>query len=729
MASQRSSGGISLANRPGDWFYIVAFIAFAAFSFLVEPAIAFGDGLRPDSWNPLVGVAYEYATAADPVLIERPLVIRAQAALATLVFGPLYLLMAHAFLRGRSWVRVPALTWAVAITGLTVYNVISTLNAGAQIDGWLLSAGSLPFILVPVAVMVRMRKSKPFGESPAIEPCLPKDAPDPEARRRALEATRGEYAYHPPHAAANPLSPIAVAKRYPRSAAYDLRWARPYVPMVLGGIANVLVKSIKFGLQRLTGSFDKKAAYLGLFNRSFEAPSELVETHMLDGRFARERIDGPNSVLLARVTSPGELQDKLPISDQQFQSVVGGTRTLQDEVQANNLFLLDYALLARSTLPVEKGGPKTREKHFPAPVALFCCKPGVDPLCDLLPVAIKLDRAPDSPIYLKGSGHAWEMAKLYVQAADHNMQVMSTHLHRHHYVAEPFAISTPRQLADDHPIHLLLEPHLRYTIATNKAGFGQFTSPRSVFARIFAGSIAETRQIMISSHEAFSFRRLALPRDLEERKVTEFPSEYPYRDDGLLLWNAIRGFVDEFVRLFYRSDQDVAEDHELQAWMAELTDPEAGALRDLSDDGTLTTIEQLVDLAAQIIFTVGPSHASAHYPDGYYGTYIPAYPAATYRPPPQDAGQVTPEWLGDLLPPIGAAALQWLTHRVGAYHFDRFGDYSAHRLGRVAVAQRAIEKFNDELRRVEDVIRKRNETRAVPYVYMLPSQIPNSISV
>lgn len=574
-----------------------------------------------------------------------------------------------------------------------------------------------------------MRKFRLFGQSAAIEPCLPKDAPDPEARRRALEATQAKYAYHPPNAAGNPLSPIAVAKRYPWSAAYGMRWIFPYVPIVLGAVANVLVKLIKFRLQRVTGSFNKKAAYLGLFNRSFEAPAELVETHMQDGRFARERIDGPNSVLLARVTSVSELQEGLPISDQQFQSVVGGSRTLADEVQANNLFLLDYALLAKSSLPVEKGGPEIREKYLPVPIALFCCKPGADPLCDLIPVAIKLDRAPGSPVYLKGSGHAWEMAKLYLQAADHNMQVLSTHLQRHHYVAEPFALSTPRQLAENHPIHLLLEPHLTYTIAANKAGFGQFTSPKSVFARIFAGSIAETRQIMISSHETFSFRRLALPRDLEERKVTEFPSEYPYRDDGLLLWKAIRDFVDEFVRLFYRSDEDVAGDHELQAWMAELADSEAGALRDLSDGDTLTTIEQLVDLVAQILFTVGPGHASAHFPDGYYGTYIPAYPAATYRPPPQGEGQVTPESLVELLPPIDAAALQWLTHRIGAYRFGRFGDYSAHRLGRVAVAQGAIQKFNEELHRIEDVIGKRNERRALPYVYMLPSKIPNSINI
>src|SRR6185436_3930437 len=45
---------------------------------------------------------------------------------------------------------------------------------------------------------------------------------------------------------------------------------------------------------------------------------------------------------------------------------------------------------------------------------------------------------------------------------------------------------------------------------------------------------------------------------------------YPYRDDALLYWNAIHRWVDGYLRIYYRSEADLAGDLELANWYREL---------------------------------------------------------------------------------------------------------------------------------------------------------------
>ena len=44
------------------------------------------------------------------------------------------------------------------------------------------------------------------------------------------------------------------------------------------------------------------------------------------------------------------------------------------------------------------------------------------------------------------------------------------------------------------------------------------------------------------------------------------------RDDALLLWSALTTFVKDIITLYYKSDDDVTKDVELQAWIKDLHD-------------------------------------------------------------------------------------------------------------------------------------------------------------
>jgi arachidonate 15-lipoxygenase len=55
----------------------------------------------------------------------------------------------------------------------------------------------------------------------------------------------------------------------------------------------------------------------------------------------------------------------------------------------------------------------------------------------------------------------------HVQVADTLHHEMSSHLARCHFTMEPIAIAIHRTLADEHPIALLLNTHMRFVIAND----------------------------------------------------------------------------------------------------------------------------------------------------------------------------------------------------------------------------------------------------------------------
>ncbi len=44
--------------------------------------------------------------------------------------------------------------------------------------------------------------------------------------------------------------------------------------------------------------------------------------------------------------------------------------------------------------------------------------------------------------------------------------------------------------------------------------------------------------------------------------------DYPYAQDGLLIWSALEKYFSEYLSLYYKSDADVAGDTELQVGLA-----------------------------------------------------------------------------------------------------------------------------------------------------------------
>src|SRR5262245_25845804 len=113
---------IPLRERPGDWLFVLAFSFFAFSSAFSDSLVARGIALAPDSQSFWVRANYWYAAGTDPLLLTPPVSLRVQTFISAFVFGPFYLVLVYAFVRGRDWVRLPAIVYVSAMLyGMVVF--------------------------------------------------------------------------------------------------------------------------------------------------------------------------------------------------------------------------------------------------------------------------------------------------------------------------------------------------------------------------------------------------------------------------------------------------------------------------------------------------------------------------------------------------------------------------------------------------------------------------------
>jgi hypothetical protein len=160
-----------IRSRPLD-LVIVAF--FAVNLFFITYMVDLEQLVIPDpsrfaypAWPPpfMVDLVHWWGRTFDPLVIARPVWWKMTIWIDVLAFGPFYAVAIYAFVRGRDWIRLPAIAWASCM--LTVVTVIM----GEETFGphrspelgvvWLANAG---WILFPLLVLVRMAHTEmPFG--------------------------------------------------------------------------------------------------------------------------------------------------------------------------------------------------------------------------------------------------------------------------------------------------------------------------------------------------------------------------------------------------------------------------------------------------------------------------------------------------------------------------------------------------------------------------------------
>jgi EXPERA (EXPanded EBP superfamily) len=161
---------VPLRRRPYD----IAFLVFFAVNFFfitymvdIEQLVVadpshFHYPLWPPGWA--VDLVHHYGRALDPLVLARPAFWRMTIWIDVLAFGPFYALAGYAFIRGRNWIRVPALVWSGTMLANVLIILMEERYGVSRTDHFgVVLALNLPWLLVPFAMIWRMRHDEPFG--------------------------------------------------------------------------------------------------------------------------------------------------------------------------------------------------------------------------------------------------------------------------------------------------------------------------------------------------------------------------------------------------------------------------------------------------------------------------------------------------------------------------------------------------------------------------------------
>ena len=508
-------------------------------------------------------------------------------------------------------------------------------------------------------------------------------------------------------------------------------------------------------IQKLAASHATTASVSSLsdFNQVFElfgVPA--VTGQWQDDRvFASQRLAGLNPMLVQRVTADGAVGVAWPslrarlspkVTDATVSHFLPGL-TLEQAVSQGRLFVCDYAALGRITADPDAVGVFAGKRPW-APLVLYV---RTDDFPGLQLAAIQLDQPATEDVAVllaaeasaPGNFNRWLMARLFVQAADISYNQSVNHLGMTHLLEESFALSTHRQLATSHPLNVLLSKHFTALLVINQLGKMTLlkTGPEGLINQLLECGVGGKDNeplgasgLISAAYAGWKFDDLDFAAQLARRGMDSGSLPYfPYRDDGMLVWEVLGQYARDYVALYYKGDADVTEDSELQAWAHELRT--AGNVTSLP---ALDGVETLVKVVQRLLWTAGPQHASVNFPQVEYTTFMPNYPGAPYAMPENfNTSPIGEAQVLACLPPVAGTAVQVQTsYTLAGYHYDRLLDY-ADQLSpeAAAVCQRY---FNILQTKVEPEIARRNVERQnqaglLAYPYFLPSNIPNSTSV
>jgi arachidonate 15-lipoxygenase len=495
----------------------------------------------------------------------------------------------------------------------------------------------------------------------------------------------------------------------------------------LGKLQDLVMKN--YPAAEKTASLPGLAPYKELFNTIKLQP--IAEDFRDDSVFAYYRVGGPNPMLIKLMT---EIPPNFPVSEEGYRSVLPGDSLAQALIE-KRLFMLDYKEL--QLLVDNTGFYDGLPKQLFAPLALFARPKDSQ---DLVPVAIQRTQNADAwPIEYatrdeKGEKYwQWQTAKSIVQIAEGNYHELFVHLARTHLLVEAFAVSTHRSLSEMHPVNILLLPHFEGTLFINNSAANSLVAPGGPIDELFAAKISTTQQSAGSDRLKYDFYENMLPNNLKKRGVEDSAvlPNYPYRDDALLVWNAIREWVTEYINIYYENDQAVTGDTELAAWTADLIGE--GKVKGFKP---IISKEQLISVLTMVIFTGSAQHAAVNFPQSSIMTYAPAISGSVWGEK-NPTGRTEQNWV-QLLPPIKLAAKQLnILHLLGGVYYRPLGDYRSNRFPypewfkdkKIIGKGQALDRFREALGTVEKVIAMKNQSRSPQYCYLLPSQIPMSINI
>ncbi|THG00072.1 hypothetical protein TEA_003404 [Camellia sinensis var. sinensis] len=395
----------------------------------------------------------------------------------------------------------------------------------------------------------------------------------------------------------------------------------------------------------------------------------------------------------------------------------------------------------------------------------------------------------------------WRLAKVHALAHDSGYHQLVSHWLRTHCMTEPYIIASNRQLSAMHPIYKLLHPHFRYTMEINALARQALINAGGIIETCFSPKKYSIELSSVAYDQQWRFDLQALPTDLISSQFTtdtvglavvqpffaiddfitlmialsnsqgmavEDPTalhglrltieDYPFANDGLLVWDAIKQWVTDYVKHYYLDASFVQSDKELQAWWTEIRTVGHGDKKDETWWPVLKTPQDLIGILTTMIWVTSGHHSAVNFGQYIYAGYFPNRPTiARTKMPTEDP--TDEEWKCFINNPE-VALLMCFPSQIQATKvmavLDVLSNHSTDEeyLGKDMEAswienpiiKAAFERFNGKLKELEGVIDRRNVDKnlknrcgagVVPYELLKPFSepgvtgrgVPNSISI
>ncbi|KAK9673699.1 hypothetical protein RND81_12G184400 [Saponaria officinalis] len=488
-----------------------------------------------------------------------------------------------------------------------------------------------------------------------------------------------------------------------------------------------------------------------------------------DDEFSRQTLAGLNPYCI-QLVKEWPLKSKLDpniygpqesaITSELVDKAILGYMTVEKALKEKKLFMLDYH---DAYLPYVNKVRELKGTTLYGSRTLFILTENQT----LRPLAIELTRPPcdGKPQWKQAftpNGDAtscwlWRLAKTHVLAHDAGYHQLISHWLRTHCCTEPYIIATNRQLSAMHPIYRLLHPHFRYTMEINALAREALINAGGIIENSFSPGKYSIEISSVIYGSEWRFDHEALPADLIRRGIAvEDPTaphglklhieDYPFANDGLVLWDILKQWVTNYVNHYYPESNLVESDQELQAWWTEIRTP------------NLKTTQDLIHILTIMIWVPSGHHAAVNFGQYGYGGYFPNRPTLTRTNMPTE-DPTEEEWkLFSMKPEV--TLLNCLPSQIQATRVMTILDVlSNHSPDEEYVGERiepsfeeeapikaAFEKFSGRLKELEGTIderncneklKNRNGAGVLPYELLRPVSppgvtgmgVPNSISI
>ncbi|XP_047687875.1 polyunsaturated fatty acid lipoxygenase ALOX12 isoform X5 [Prionailurus viverrinus] len=474
-----------------------------------------------------------------------------------------------------------------------------------------------------------------------------------------------------------------------------------------------------------------------------------------DELFGYQFLNGANPMVLRRSASlPSRLV--LPSGTEALGA------QLERELQSGSLFEADFSLLDGIPANVIRG----EKQYLAAPLVMLQMRPEGK----LLPVVIQIQppspSCPAPPLFLPSDPPlAWLLAKIWVRNSDFQLHQLQYHLLNTHLVAEVIAVATMRCLPGLHPVFKLLIPHIRYTLEINTRARSQLISEGGIFDKAVSTGGGGHVHLLRRAMAQLTYSSLCPPDDLAARGLLGIPSAL-YAHDALRLWEIIA------------RDDVVRGDPELQAWCREITEVGLCQAQDRArgPEKTRTTaregrarvplglpcsprgyfptcdtngvslppssprVSSVISLrcaSSLALPSTGPS-TRARYDSRQPGSpkldwyaWVPNAPCTMRMPPPTTKEDVKMATVMGSLPDIRQACLQMtITWHLGRRQPDMVPlGHHKEKYFSSPKAKAVLSQFQTDLENLEREITARNAQVDLPYDYLRPSRIENSVTI